>query len=71
MMYLHFEENLSLYKMARAMEPRIFATEVIEIKPCQNDRRATETVFFNWLTELNEMFSGLIFPKMFWGKSGS
>ena len=47
------------------MEPRIFATEVIEIKPCQNDRRATETVFFNWLTELNEMFSGLIFPKSF------
>ena len=27
--------------------------------------RATETVFFNWLTELNEMFSGLIFPKSF------
>ena len=38
MMYWHFEENLSLYKMARAMEQSIFATEVIEIRLCQNDR---------------------------------
>ena len=51
MMYWHFEENLSLYKMARAMEPSVFATEVIEIKLCQMidlvHARATETVFFN------------------------
>ena len=38
MMYWHFEENLSLYKIARATEPSIFATEVIEVRLCQNDR---------------------------------
>ena len=51
MMYWHFEENLSLYKMARAMEPLIFATEVIEIDCVKMidlvRARATETVFFN------------------------
>ena len=38
MMYWHFYDNLSLYKMTRAMEPCIFATGVVKIKLCRNDR---------------------------------
>lgn len=58
-----------IYHCTKWLEPSIFATEVIEIRLCQNDRLGSCTshwnIFFNWLTELNEMFSGLIFPKSF------
>ena len=58
------------------MEPCIFATGVIKIKLCQNDRlgfmhEPLKHNFFNWLTEFYEIFSRLIFSKIFCGESAS